>query len=213
MKLKELLTIVDREKVFEIAFTNMQKDILFDHKKVDKEKTKLRYFDIIDEIESMRNRKTAEGSLVVVKTKDSDDSERFDAFLVKPNDNEHYSLSLSSWSEYHSYEIHEKSIQRYGTEIVVEAIINDMTFFGVTRKQHNSKCQSVTRSLLKASEADPSTFIPGEQVFADLNEKLGLPPREEETEEQKAAEHQAFMTIQRENCGELDLLEVPYRKK
>jgi len=54
----------------------------------------------------------------------------YDVFGVKPNDNAHYALEMSTWGKWLSFEVVDKCVEEYGAAVFVAHCLHELTFFG-----------------------------------------------------------------------------------
>lgn len=142
--------------------------------------------------------KESTGTLVVYKVLDTDFekendkyiiNEYLDVVLLKPDEDASYSIEFLNWEEVLGLEICQLSIDEYGEQKVLDAILDEMFFFGTDYVQRSTEVNSAIDALNEAVEeyeANPDCAIPWEEVKAELEAELG--PIEEPSEEDLAFE-------------------------
>jgi|GEM_PF-2127252 len=95
----------------------------------------------------------------------------FDVFGISHNDSNRYSLIMEPWSDWLSYDVLDKSVELYGSTIVLAHILYEMTFYGYSSHDSKKKQEEITGKLKEAQQSidnGSDTLISSEEVYAAL---------------------------------------------
>ena len=193
--LKELINQADMKKVFGI-FVDMVIDADPVPRKNKQEASFEKFEGIIDNIRKTDSISPKDGSVIVVaKVRDSikDNKYRYEVVGIKPNNRARYDLLFSSWSAWLGYGVLNNSIETYGMEDVVAAILWEMLFFGSDSDTHSKKSEEIIQSL-NSAELETEKRI----TMDEIREKFGM-PKDTRSEAEKDANSRKMAAMVAEN--------------
>ena len=108
-----------------------------------------------------------------------------------------YAFEFNDWKEILGYSVSDVSIKEYGLNVVVSAIFDEMTFFGLEYEKVNERTEEEMNILderIKEIEEHPENLKPISEVF----EKFGLEPETQEEIERRKKELLEEMKLNQE---------------
>lgn len=108
-----------------------------------------------------------------------------------------YAFEFNDWKEILGYSVSDVSIKEYGINVVVSAIFDEMTFFGLEYEKVNERTEEEMNILderIKEIEEHPENLKPISEVF----EKFGLEPETQEEIERRKKELLEEMKLNQE---------------
>jgi len=177
MIFKELINIVDYDDVWEILVKE------YNHK----HGIYNAYKSVFEELKTLQSKPCKPPiTLVVAKVEDCLEADKFifDVFGVINGDKNHYALEMSSWCEWLSFNVLNRSIEVYGIVEVAAHSLYEMTFFGYSSKAVDETVEKEKNILNKrVREIDDGTaqLISYEDAMA----KIGLIDKRTPVEKEK----------------------------
>ena len=137
-------------------------------------------------------------TLVVAKVEDCFEAGTFifDVFGIQDRDEEHYALEMTSWIEWLSFEVLDKSIEAYGAANVVAHALYEMTFFGYSSDVVDERVTEEKQILHERHEEienGTAELISFDEFMAELGYV------DERTEEEKEQQQKKYLRITAEN--------------
>ncbi|MBN2259247.1 MAG: hypothetical protein JW702_01755 [Clostridiales bacterium] len=130
----------------------------------------------------------------------------FDVFGISHDDSNRYSLIMETWNNWISYDVLDKSVELYGTTIVLAHILYEITFYGYSSHDSKKKQEEITEELKGVQESIDNgfaTFISSEEVYAALGlEKV----KEVDSELEKRKNETIKATMDRNDLRLKDLM-------
>ncbi|MBC8388433.1 MAG: hypothetical protein H8E13_10355, partial [Actinobacteria bacterium] len=126
-------------------------------------------------------------TLVLAKIEDYFEAGKFifEVFGIIKGDKNHYALEMTSWNEWLSFNVLDKSIKVYGAADVVAHALYEMTFFGYCSKVVSKRVEEEKHILderYKEIQSGTAQLIPFEEVMAETNYVDKRTPEEKEKE-------------------------------
>ena len=129
-------------------------------------------------------------TLVLAKIEDYSEAGKFifEVFGIIKGDKNHYALEMTSWNEWLSFNVLDKSIKVYGAADVVAHALYEMTFFGYSSKTVDEKVEEEKYILNKSKEEiqnDTAHYLHFEEAKTKTNyiDKRTLEEKEKEHKE------------------------------
>ena len=137
-------------------------------------------------------------TLVLAKIEDYFEAGKFifEVFGIIKSDKNHYALEMTSWNEWLSFNVLDKSIKVYGAADIVAHALYEMTFFGYSSKTVDEKVEEEKYILNKSKEEiqnDTAHYLHFEEAKTKTNYI------DKRTPEEKEKEHKECERITAEN--------------
>lgn len=138
--------------------------------------------------------------LVVLKIVDYDsenESDRFEVLLKKPNDRERYGIEMILWQELIDLKIADLSIAKYAQNDIAKAILQGMTFMGISVESQTNRVGEEIEILTERIENE--TYEDAEPIDKFLK-RLGFEPHKETEEEKELRQKRLKDAIMKNNA-------------
>lgn len=138
--------------------------------------------------------------LVVLKIVDygsENESDRFEILLKKPNDRERYGIEMILWQELIDLKIADLSIAKYAQNDIAKAILQGMTFMGISVESQTNRVGEEIEILTERIENE--TYEDAEPIDKFLK-RLGFEPHKETEEEKELRQKRLKDAIMKNNA-------------